>query len=71
MSEETKETAEKGTSRKCGNCGTTAASGELHGMVFNALEGTPFICERCIARYFGIDAGWNEAVLSTLDQKRV
>lgn len=56
---------ENSKSLKCDRCEVTSKEGsffELPGFVFNFLEGQPFICERCIANFLGIEREWLDVV---------
>lgn len=59
---------------KCYICGIikppTATCGlDTPGLVFNWLEGTPFVCERCCAKTFGIKSKWSKLIRPYLREK--
>lgn len=51
----------------CFVCGNKRTNGkfELPGMVFNELEGKPFICSKCLfERVAGVPARWGEGFIN-------
>lgn len=44
---------------------------ELPGLHFKFLEGSPFVCERCLAESCGIDASWTDDVENKLKEKTI
>lgn len=56
--------------KQCARCGVKAkedANLETPGLIFNYLEGCPFVCERCVSMIFEIRVEWNADIKDLLD----
>lgn len=42
----------------CTLCGDWMKSTPIPGIHFTALDGAPFVCERCVARALGVERPW-------------
>lgn len=56
-------------SDRCQKCGIELKF-ETPVLRFNWLIGDPAICERCVAKTFGIEANWKEAVERFLGDRK-
>jgi len=52
---------------RCRACGVEDNSAvELPGLHFTFLDGEPFVCDRCVAKVFGIAADWKPVIRQNL-----
>ncbi len=57
--------------KKCFHCKVEIQQPDINltGIAFHYLEGEPVICERCMARTFGIEGTWKVDVESKMEEK--
>ena len=56
---------------KCDKCGCESTTYDLSQLRFNYLEGSPSICEKCVAAVFGIQADWTPVCKVDIKEKRI